>query len=158
MLHETIWVTSNLLSIQRSDMKLQSMCGSNKVTKQKEQDEDSSFKATTVFCILWRCRCHTMLPWEVLSMLWLRTLLDNSSVIPRQPVLEPWQIALFLLECHNQDLSPSNKMRTQPNSQHISVMSVIGEKKLKDCMEMSLNKQDSMKKKNQSYMHVLYST
>lgn len=33
-------------------MKLQSMCGSNKVTKQKEQDEDSSFKATTVFCIL----------------------------------------------------------------------------------------------------------
>lgn len=49
-------------------------------------------------------------------------------------------------------------MRTQPNSQHISVMSVIGEKKLKDCMEMSLNKQDSMKKKNQSYMHVLYST
>lgn len=38
-------------------------------------------------------------------------------------------------------------MRTQPNSQHISVMSVIGEKKLKDCMEMSLNKQDSMKKK-----------
>lgn len=49
-------------------------------------------------------------------------------------------------------------MRTQPNSQHISVMSVIGEKKLKDCMEMSLNKQDSMKKKKQSYMHVLYST
>lgn len=144
MLHKVIWVTSSLLGVQRSNVKLQRMRGLHEVTKrkkQKEQDGDSSCKATAVFCILWKCQ---WLQDTVLSFfydlawtpphLWLHISqcqnLDKSHY--------------FLLGSRNWGLLPSNKTRTQPSSQHISVISVI-RKKVKDCVKTCLSKQASMK-------------
>lgn len=67
MHHKTIGVTASLLSIQRSDTKLQGMCASHKVTKQKEQDGDSFYQLPLISVVCENVSDRMILPQEGFS-------------------------------------------------------------------------------------------
>lgn len=142
--------------MQRRDTKLEMTCGSHKVTKQKEQDGDSSLIATTVLYFM-KMSITVILPWELFS---------NNSTLPGLLICDSisastgtlTKITLyFLLETHNSGLFPSNKTKTQPNSQHISVISLIG-KKVKEIVWKSLSANRPQGKQQGNCTHLLYST
>lgn len=63
----------------------------------------------------------------------------------------------FLLETNNWGLFPSNKTKTQPNSQLIPVISRIG-KKVKEIIWKSLSANRPQGKQQGNHTHLLYST
>lgn len=159
VLHKRTWGASGLLSIQRTDMKTQRLCGAHKVTNKRSRMGIPPLKLPLISAFYENANDHDIAMRMFSGVLrWLRPCLDSSSsAIPHQPVLGPgWITLCFLLEGHNQGWFPPNKTRTQTNSKHISVISLIG-KKVKEIVQKYLSaNRPQWKKKKKEIAHICF--
>lgn len=159
VLHKRTWGASGLLSIQRTDTKTQRLCGAHKVTNKRSRMGIPPLKLPLISTFYENANDHDIAMRMFSGVLWwLRPCLDSfSSAIPHQPVLGPgWITLCFLLEGYNQGWFPPNKTRTQTNSKHISVISLIG-KKVKEIVQKYLSaNRPQWKKKKKEIAHICF--